>query len=45
MNKCNYDCFRKEHMPFEPKKWKGFDNITQKKPVQCIYGMVWWCLL
>mgnify|MGYP003633547280 FL=1 len=30
MNKCNYDCFRKEHMPFEPKKWKGFDNITQK---------------
>ena len=22
MNKCNYDnCFRKEHMQFEPKKW------------------------
>ena len=24
MNKCNYNCFRKEHMSFEPKNWDSF---------------------
>ena len=29
MNKCNYNCFRKEYMPFEPEKWDKLDDLQQ----------------